>query len=136
MRGALAIAALGLVLAWASAAPALLPEERLADPAEEARARDLSAQLRCLVCQNQSIDDSDAPLAGDMRRLIRRQITDGRSDDEIIDYLRRRYGDFVLLDPPLGTATIALWLAPFGFLAIGIAGLAVARLRRGRGGAR
>ena len=136
MKGALAMAALGLVLAWATAAPALLPEERLADPAEEARARDLSAQLRCLVCQNQSIDDSDAPLAGDMRRLIRRQITDGRSDDEIIDYLRRRYGDFVLLDPPLGTATIALWLAPFGFLAIGIAGLAVARLRRGRGGAR
>ena len=136
MKGALAIAALGLVLAWTSAAPALLPEERLADPAEEARARDLSAQLRCLVCQNQSIDDSDAPLAGDMRRLIRRQITDGRSDDEIIDFLRRRYGDFVLLDPPLGTATIALWLAPFGFLAVGIAGLAISRLRRGRGGAR
>ena len=126
------LAALALVLWWAAPAPALLPEERLADPAAEARARALSAQLRCLVCQNQSIDDSDAPLAGDMRRLIREQIAEGLDDGEIIAFLRGRYGDYVLLDPPFGGHTAILWVAPFAFLALGIAGLAGARLRRQR----
>ena len=127
------LAVLALVLWCAAPAAALLPEERLADPAAEARARALSAQLRCLVCQNQSIDDSDAPLAGDMRRLIRGQITEGRSDDEIIAFLRGRYGDYVLLDPPFGGHTAFLWTAPFAFLALGVAGLAAARIRRQRG---
>ena len=128
------LAALALALLWAVAAPALEPEERLADPAAEARARALSAQLRCLVCQNQSIDDSNAPLAADMRRLVRRQIAEGRDDDEIIAYLRSRYGDYVLLDPPFSRATAALWIAPFGLLSLGAAGFIVVRLRRGRGG--
>ena len=126
------LAALALALLWAAAAPALEPEERLADPAAEARARALSAQLRCLVCQNQSIDDSNAPLAADMRRLVRRQIAEGRDDDEIIAYLRSRYGDYVLLDPPFSRATAALWIAPFGLLSLGAAGFIV--VRRGRGG--
>ena len=130
------LAATALLLAWTTAAAALLPEERLADPAQEERARGLSAQLRCLVCQNQSIDDSDAPLAADMRVLIRRQITEGRSDEEIIAFLRQRYGDYVLLAPPFGGATAVLWVAPFGFVALGVAALAVARLRRGRRGDR
>ena len=137
MRAARAmLAALALTLAGTPPAPALLPEERLADPAGEARARALSAQLRCLVCQNQSIDDSDAPFASDMRKLIRQQIAEGRGDGEIIAFLRQRYGDYVLLDPPFGAATALLWIAPFGFLALGVAGLAAARRRRTRRGAR
>ena len=130
MRGAGILLTVLLALGWVNAAPALLPEERLADPAAEARARELSAQLRCLVCQNQSIDDSDAPFAGDMRKLIRRQITEGRGDDEIIAFLRQRYGDYVLLDPPFGGATAVLWIAPFALLALGAAGIAIARFRR------
>ena len=141
MKGARAMAAvlaLALGLAWATAATALLPEERLADPEDENRARALSAQLRCLVCQNQSIDDSDAAFASDMRRLIRRQIAEGRGDDEIIAFLRQRYGDYVLLSPPFGGATAILWIAPFAFLALGAAGIAAARARRRppRGGGR
>jgi len=111
-------------------AVALLPEERLADPGLEERARSLSAQLRCLVCQNQSIDDSDSPFAQDLRRLIRQEISSGRTDDDIKFFLRERYGDYVLLSPPLSSSTLALWIAPFALLGIGVFGIALAR--RGR----
>ena len=99
---------------------AITPEEILGDPKLEARARALSKQLRCLVCQNQSIDDSDADLARDLRIEVRRQITAGRSDEIIIDQIRQKYGDYVLLNPPLDGGTLLLWLAPIGFVGLGV----------------
>jgi cytochrome c-type biogenesis protein CcmH len=103
-----------------------------ADPALEARARNLQRALRCLVCQGESIDESGAPLAAELRDLVRRQIAQGRSDDQIKDYLKARYGDFILMQPPLEQATWFLWLAPF--LALGAAGgvawLAISRARK------
>ncbi len=93
-----------------SAAHALSPAERLDDPALETRARELSAELRCLVCQNQSIDDSDAPLAKDLRRLVRERLVSGDSNGQVKDFLVARYGDFVLLKPPFGWHTLLLWL--------------------------
>ncbi|GEO84397.1 MULTISPECIES: cytochrome c-type biogenesis protein [Alphaproteobacteria] len=107
------------------------PGERLADPKLEQRARDLSAQLRCMVCQNQSIDDSNAELARDLRLLVRERITAGDSDEDVINYVVSRYGEFVLLKPRLTGKTIILWGAP-GALMIG--GLAIALFyARGRG---
>ena len=99
---------------------ALTAEEMLADPALENRARTLSKQLRCLVCQNQSIDDSDAELAKDLRREVRAQLVQGKTDAAILADLRAKYGDFVLLAPPVAKNTLALWLAPIGFLLLGI----------------
>ena len=104
-----------------------------ANPVLEERARNLSKQLRCLVCQNQSIDDSDADLARDLRREVRSQIAAGTSDDAIIDQLRAKYGDYVLLNPPLDQATLFLWLSPLGFILLG--GLIVMMARRQRGAA-
>ena len=106
-----------------STANAITAEEMLADPVLENRARNLSRKLRCLVCQNQSIDDSDADLARDLRREVRAQLVKGKTDQAILSDLRAKYGDFVLLAPPLARNTMALWLAPIGFflLAIGIA---------------
>jgi cytochrome c-type biogenesis protein CcmH len=95
---------------------AVQPDEILKDPALEARARSLSAGLRCLVCQNQSIDDSDAPLARDLRLLIRERLTAGDSDDAVIDFIVGRYGQFVLLKPRLETETLLLWAGPFALL--------------------
>lgn len=109
-------------------AVALTPDERLSDPALEARARAISAELRCLVCQNQSIDDSDAPLARDLRHLVREQLTAGKSDSEIMDFVVARYGEFVLLRPRLSAETIILWATPFAVLAI--AGVALLMRRR------
>lgn len=108
---------------------AVQPDEVLEDPALEARARDLSAGLRCLVCQNQSIDDSDAPLAKDLRVLVRERLKAGDSDEEIIDFVVVRYGEFVLLKPRLTEHTWLLWLAtPLILLAAVIAiGLACRR---------
>jgi cytochrome c-type biogenesis protein CcmH len=108
------------------------PDEILADPVLEQRARDLSKQLRCLVCQNQSIDDSDADLAGDLRRIVREQLVAGKSDGEVIDYLTARYGDFVLLKPPVKPATWSLWFGPALVLVIAAAGIVgyVTRQRR------
>ena len=103
---------LAVVSLVASAAHAIEPGERLSDPGQEARARALSAGLRCLVCQNQSIDDSNAPLARDLRLIVREQIAAGRSDKEVLDFVVARYGEFVLLRPPLGWHTLLLWLAP------------------------
>lgn len=109
---------------------AITPEERLDDPKLEERARDLSLELRCLVCQNQSIDDSDAPFAQDLRRLIRRDIAAGKSDDQIKDFLRQRYGDYVLLSPPLTSSTYFLWITPFAILALGVGVVALSRRNR------
>ena len=127
--------AIGLVLISATTTPAyaITAEEMLANPVLEERARNLSKQLRCLVCQNQSIDDSDADLARDLRREVRSQIAAGTSDDAIIDQLRAKYGDYVLLNPPLDRATLFLWLSPLGFIILG--GLIVMMARRQRGAA-
>jgi cytochrome c-type biogenesis protein CcmH len=95
-----------------SVALAVQPDEQLADPSLEARARDISGGLRCLVCQNQSIDDSDAPLARDLRLLVRERLQAGDSDDGVRRYLVDRYGDFILLKPPFEMATLLLWLTP------------------------
>ncbi|MCB1500444.1 MAG: cytochrome c-type biogenesis protein CcmH [Bauldia sp.] len=122
--------ALALVLLVAAAAAhAVTPNEMLDDPALEARARALSAELRCLVCQNQSIDDSDAPLAHDLRVLLRERITAGDSDAEVMDFLVERYGEFVLLKPRFGASTALLWAAPFVLL-IGGAVAAFGAMRR------
>ena len=106
---------------------AITPEEILGDPKLEARARALSKQLRCLVCQNQSIDDSDADLAHDLRIEVRRQIIAGRSDEIIIDQIRQKYGDYVLFNPPLDRGTVFLWLAPIGFVGLGVLIIVLAR---------
>ncbi len=97
---------------------AVQPDEILKDPALEARARALSTELRCLVCQNQSIDESDAPLARDLRILIREQLQKNMSDTEVMDFVVTRYGDYVRLRPPLNSQTLILWGLPFGVLAI------------------
>jgi cytochrome c-type biogenesis protein CcmH len=117
----LALAALFL-LALVGAAGAVEPSERLADPALEARARHLSQELRCLVCQNESIDDSSADLAHDIRVLLRERLAAGDSDQQAIQFLVKRYGDFVLLKPPVEPATYLLWFGPFVLLALGAAG--------------
>jgi cytochrome c-type biogenesis protein CcmH len=96
----------------ASAAHAVQPDEIMSDPAKESRARDLSRELRCMVCQNQSIDDSEAPLARDLRLLVRERIAAGDSDAQVIDFLVARYGEFVLLKPRLNPHTWLLWLLP------------------------
>ncbi|MFD1746526.1 cytochrome c-type biogenesis protein [Rhizobium helianthi] len=110
-----------LFLAFAPGhALAVNPDEILKDPVLEERARNLSAQLRCMVCQNQSIDDSNAELAKDLRLLVRERITQGDSDQQVIDYLVSRYGEFVLLKPRLSEKTIALWAMPAALFAVGI----------------
>jgi cytochrome c-type biogenesis protein CcmH len=122
--------ALLVVLALASpSALAVQPDEVMKDPALEARARALSSQLRCLVCQNESIDDSEAPLARDIRVLIRERIGKGESNDSVRDYLVSRYGDFILLKPPFKPETLLLWLSPVLVLVLG-AGAALFAHRR------
>ena len=118
------------VLALAGPARAVTPDEQLQDPKLEARARALSQELRCLVCQNQSIDDSAAPLAHDLRVILRERLAAGDSDAQAKAYLVRRYGDFVLLRPPFQADTWALWLGPLGVLLLG--GVGVALYMRGR----
>lgn len=113
------VIAVAFVLATLPAAFAVQPDEILSDPALEARARVLSAQLRCLVCQNQSIDDSDAPLAKDLRVLIRERLVQGETNAQVVDYLVSRYGEFVLLKPRLNSRTLLLWGGPFAILLIG-----------------
>ena len=99
------------------------PSEILRNPTLEKRARHISKDLRCLVCQNQSIDDSDAPLARDLRLLVRERLIQGDTDNEVIDYVVSRYGDFVLLRPPVKAVTAILWLGPAIFVLIGFIGL-------------
>ena len=96
------------------------PDEILQNPKQELRARNISQNIRCMVCQNQSIDESDAPLAKDLRILIRNQIKSGKNDDEIYKFLTDRYGDFILLKPAFKSNTLALWLLPFVFVLVGI----------------
>jgi cytochrome c-type biogenesis protein CcmH len=129
LRGMLLVCLIAVGLP-AAAMAATNPDEILQDPVLEQRARDLSRQLRCLVCQNQSIDDSDADLARDLRRIVREQLLAGRSDEEIIDYLTARYGDFVLLKPPVKPATWGLWFGPAAVLLIAAAGIGVYVRRR------
>jgi cytochrome c-type biogenesis protein CcmH len=129
MRRALA----GLVLAvgLSGSALAVTPGEMLDDPALEARARTLSAELRCMVCQNQSIDDSDAPLAHDLRVLLRERIAAGDSDEAVMDFLVARYGEFILLKPRLSAQTALLWAAPVVLLVLGgVAAFGVMRRRK------
>jgi len=92
---------------------AVEPEEFLKDPKQELRARNISKNVRCLVCQNQSIDESSAPLAKDLRKIVRNKITEGLTDKEIYKFLTDRYGDFILLNPPFKTSTMILWGLPF-----------------------
>ena len=113
------------------AAHAVEPVERLADPALEARARALSQELRCLVCQNQSIDESNADLAHDLRVLLRQRLTAGDTDRQVLDYVVARYGVFVLLDPPFLPATYLLWLVP-PLLVLGAGIFVVVRAQRRR----
>ncbi|MDP3074117.1 cytochrome c-type biogenesis protein [Bradyrhizobium sp.] len=106
------LALVGLIFFASMAAYAVQPDEVMSDPARESRARDLSRELRCMVCQNQSIDDSDAPLARDLRLLVRERIASGDSDAQVIDFLVARYGEFVLLKPRFNARTLLLWLLP------------------------
>jgi cytochrome c-type biogenesis protein CcmH len=115
------------LLLLAGQAAAVMPDERLADPALEERARVISKDLRCMVCQNQSIDDSDAPLARDLRVIVRERITAGDSNAEVIDFVVARYGEFVLLRPRISPHTVALWASP---LVLVLAGVAIIALRR------
>tara|TARA_E500000318_G_scaffold84121_2_gene79850 strand:- start:1535 stop:2017 length:483 start_codon:yes stop_codon:yes gene_type:complete len=114
---------------------AVEPGEMLKDPALEARARELSKEIRCLVCQNQSIDDSNAGLAKDLRVILRERLVAGDSDTEIKTFLVERYGDFVLLKPPVKAETLFLWYGPFAIGVLGAIGVAVFLLRRRDGGA-
>ena len=126
--------ALALVV-LAAPAGAVQPEEMLADPALEARAQAIGRNLRCVVCASEPIESSGADLAGDMRVLVREQLSGGASDAEVYDYMVARYGDYVLFRPPFRPATWALWLAPFALLAAGaIWAFSAARGRRGFAG--
>jgi len=113
-----------VLLAAAAPAQALPAPDTLPNPVEEARARNLQKELRCLVCQGESLDESNASLAVDLRRLIRARIRAGDSDETIKNFLVSRYGDFILMQPPFETPTYALWLTPFAVLILG-AGIAV-----------
>ena len=124
------ILALVFLFTFVGLAQAVEPGEALDDPKLEARARELSLELRCLVCQNQSIDDSHASLARDLRLLVRERLKAGDSDEQVRDYLVSRYGEFILLKPPLRLGTALLWLSPFAVLALG--GLVIFSLARRR----
>ncbi|MFV3075070.1 cytochrome c-type biogenesis protein [Niveispirillum fermenti] len=119
-----------LCLSLALPALAVRPDEKLSDPALEARARDISRELRCLVCQNQSIDDSDADLARDLRVLVRERLVAGDSDRQVLDFVTARYGDFVLLRPPVTSYTAVLWGGPFVLLVLAGLGTALYLRRR------
>jgi cytochrome c-type biogenesis protein CcmH len=127
---------IGLIAIWTlfsgiSVGFAVQPGEILPDPVLEKRARAISAELRCLVCQNQSIDDSDAPLAGDLRRLVRERLVARDSDSEVINYVVARYGEFVLLQPRFEVSTLLLWLTPVMVLLAGMVLVARSAVRPG-----
>lgn len=133
MRHLLAV----LFLMLATAVAAVEPDEILDDPVLEARAREISKDIRCVVCQNEPIDSSNAGVARDLRLLIRERLVAGDSDAEVVQYLVDRYGDYVLFNPPFKPTTYALWLAPFALMGIGVlaAGVALRRRRSGAGAA-
>jgi cytochrome c-type biogenesis protein CcmH len=126
------LAAFALLLLCSGPLLAVEAKEMLANPALEARARNLSKELRCMVCQNQSIDDSEAPLAHDLRVLVRERLTAGDTDSQVLNFLVARYGEFVLLRPPLAWHTAALWGVPPAALLIGIAAMIIVARRRRR----
>jgi cytochrome c-type biogenesis protein CcmH len=128
MRVRVLVASLAAILCMAAASD---PSERLADPSQEARARELFGQERCLVCQNETIDDSEADLARDLRGMVRDQVRQGRSDAEIKRFLVDRYGEFVLMRPAFSPGNAALWIGPFLVVVLG-AGLLVLQLRNRR----
>lgn len=130
MRGAVILV---LMMLFSVPALAVQPDEILKDPALEARAREISRNLRCLVCQGEDIDESNAALAGDIRRLVRERLTAGDSDDKVLEFIHDRYGDYVLMTPPFQPTTWLLWLAPVG--ALGIGGAAAFFYIRRQGGA-
>jgi len=130
MRFALILLVTLALLAPAARALAVQPDEMLPDPALETRARALSKELRCMVCQNQSIDDSDAPLARDLRLLVREHLRAGETDQQVLDFLIARYGEFVLLRPRFAPHTALLWLTPLGVLVIGALGIAMSARRQ------
>lgn len=126
-----AFAALAFLIALLPAvAGAVQPDEMLADPALEARAHDIGKELRCLVCQNESIEESNAELARDLRLLVRERLTQGETDDQVRAFVVQRYGDFVLLKPPVKPSTWILWYGPAGILLLG--GIGVLLYLRGR----
>lgn len=125
MRRLLAVLASAFCIAAAAD-----PAERLANPEQEARAKVLFAEIRCLVCQNESIDDSQAELAGDLRRLVRDEIKAGRSDADVRTYLVSRYGEFVLLKPSMSWGNLALWSAPFAVVVFGVCLMILHQRRR------
>jgi cytochrome c-type biogenesis protein CcmH len=127
----LVFAAVLAIVLGGSSVRAVEPSERLPDPGLEARARALSQELRCLVCQNQSIDESNADLAHDLRVLLRQRLAAGDNDRQILDYVTTRYGMFVLLDPPFAPVTWLLWLGP-PVLIVGVGGVLLLRARRRR----
>ena len=114
------IISISLIQFFSNSSFTVEPDEILKNQKQELRARNISKNIRCMVCQNQSIDDSSAPLAKDLRILIRDQIKEGKKDKEIYKFLTDRYGDFILLKPPLKLSTFALWILPFIFFIIGI----------------
>ena len=131
-RPVLAMLALASLLAAMVPGHAVQPDEMLADPVLEQRARALGADLRCVVCQNQSIDDSNAPLARDLRIIVRERLTAGDTDKQVIDYVVARYGNFVLLKPPVQANTILLWFGPALILVLALVGFGALMRRRAR----
>ena len=109
-----------LTICFVAVVHSIEPEEFMKDPNKELRARDISKNIRCMVCQNQSIDESNSPLAKDLRILIRNKIEEGNKNEEIYKFLTDRYGDFILLKPPFKLSTLALWFLPFIFFIIGV----------------
>jgi cytochrome c-type biogenesis protein CcmH len=124
------LAAVAVLMLLAAPALAVLPDEMLPDPALEARARLLSREIRCQVCQNQSIDDSAAPLAADLRKLVRERLVAGDTDQEVFVFLTRRYGDNVLMRPPMRPETWPLWFGPLAILVVAALGLLIVLRRR------
>ena len=127
----LGLALFAALIAGVGPLGAVEPDEILDDPALEARARDISAGLRCVVCQNESIDSSNAELARDLRILVRERLVAGDSDDQVMDFVVARYGDFVLLKPPMKPETYLLWFGPVLILVLGVTGVFVYFRRRG-----
>lgn len=111
---------LGFIVGSLGVAQAVEPDEILEDPAQEQRARSITRELRCVVCQNQSVDDSDAPLAKDIRVVVRERIASGETDAQVLDFVVQRYGKYVLLRPPLDVDTALIWIGPFALLGIAL----------------
>ena len=128
--------ALAILVLAISSAHAVTPDEMLDDPALEQRARDISAKLRCLVCQNQSIDDSDASLAHDLRVIVRERLENGDTNEEVMDYVVSRYGEFVLLQPRFSARNLLLWGTPVIGLLLGLGAIVVLYRSRSRSAAR